>query len=152
MRLAQLLCVGFGFCLASRAILAQTAPIKVTPAPGVANQHAPTQIPLPGNNPVTPNFPTLVFDAESKQYDAHPAEPVAPFTFNLTNVWTNEIVISQVHASCGCTTAKLPETPWHIPPGGSGKVEAQIPVSKVGNVGLAERTDASQQSACLGFP
>jgi len=73
-----------------------------------------------------PSCPTLVFDAETKQYDAKPGEMIAPFTFNLTNVWTNEIKIDQVHASCGCTTAKLPQTPWHIPPGGSGEVKAQV--------------------------
>lgn len=103
----------------------------IHPQPG-----APLSPPI--NHPVTPNFPTLVFDAETKQYDAKPGEAIAPFTFTLTNVWTNEITINQVHGSCGCTTAKLPATPWHIPPGGSGEVGAQINLA--GKMGLVTKT------------
>jgi mono/diheme cytochrome c family protein len=80
----------------------------------------------PVNNPVAPDHPTLVFDAETKQYDAKVGEMVAPFSFRLTNVWTNEIRIDQVKASCGCTTAKLPSIPWHLAPGASGDVSAQV--------------------------
>jgi mono/diheme cytochrome c family protein len=90
------------------------------------------------DNPVMPSFPTLVFDAETKQYDAKPGEMFAPFTFNLTNVWTNEVVITQVHPSCGCTTAKLPPTPWHVPPGGTGEVKAQVNLA--GKMGLITKT------------
>lgn len=93
----------------------------------------------PVNNPVTPNFPTLVFDAETKEYDAKPSEMVAPFTFHLTNVWTNEIIVTQVHPSCGCTTAKLPPVPWHIPAGGTGEVEAQVNLAGK-PAGLVEKT------------
>jgi mono/diheme cytochrome c family protein len=105
---------------------------KITPIPApravspVFHAVAPQVNPLPVNNPYKPDFPTLVFDSESKQYDAKPGERVATFVFNLTNVWTNEIRIDQVHPSCGCTTAKLPATPWHIPPGGGGQVQAEV--------------------------
>jgi mono/diheme cytochrome c family protein len=90
------------------------------------------------NNPVPPTYPTLVFDAETKQYNAKPGEMIAPFTFHLTNVWTNEITIVQVHASCGCTTAKLPATPWHLPPGGSGEVGVEVNLA--GKMGLITKT------------
>jgi mono/diheme cytochrome c family protein len=93
---------------------------------------------MPANIPVTPRVPTLVFDAETKEYDAKRGEMIAPFTFNLTNVWTNEIKIDQVHASCGCTTAKLPATPWRIPPGGSGAVQAQVNLA--GKAGVFTKT------------
>ena len=126
-----LLCGCLGLCLAARPVLAQSGP------PALQGQ-ARTPVPAPINNPVTPNFPTLVFDAETKQYDAKPGETIAPFTFNLTNVWTNEITIVQVHASCGCTTVKLPATPWHIPPGGSGAVGAQVNLA--GKMGLVAKT------------
>ena len=56
---------------------------------------------VPGQTPAVPSVPILVFDAETKQYDASPGEATAPFTFNLTNVWTNEIIIDRVQASCG---------------------------------------------------
>jgi mono/diheme cytochrome c family protein len=85
-----------------------------------------------------PNVPTLVFDAETKQYEAAPGEQVAPFTFNLTNVWTNEVVIDKVQASCGCTTASLPATPWHIPPQGGGPIKAQVKLA--GKMGLITKT------------
>jgi mono/diheme cytochrome c family protein len=136
----------FGVCMVARSVLAQNSG---PPLPG--QSLAP--IPAPRSNPFVnhsagswpktinhpaPNVPTLVFDAETKQYDAKPGDRVAPFTFNLTNVWTNEIVITQVHASCGCTTAKLPATPWHIPPGGSGSVGAQVNLA--GKMGLVTKT------------
>jgi len=143
-----LLCGCLGLCLAARLVLAQSGPPALpgqarTPVPApraipVLNSQAGRLFSGPINNPVTPNFPTLVFDAETKQYDAKPGEMIAPFTFNLTNVWTNEITILQVHASCGCTTAKLPATPWHIPPGGSGSVGAQINLA--GKMGLLVKT------------
>lgn len=110
-------CLGLGW-----AALSARAQNGVHPAPIPIHQ----PVPLSLNNPYTPNYPTIAFDAESKQYDARAGEMTAPFTFHLTNVWSNEIVISQVHPSCGCTTAQMPATPWHIPPGGSGEVKAQV--------------------------
>ena len=92
----------------------------------------------PGQIQSAPNMPTLVFDAETKEYDASPGEQTAPFTFNLTNVWTNEIVIDRVQASCGCTTASLPANPWHIPPGGGGQVKAHVNLA--GKMGLITKT------------
>jgi mono/diheme cytochrome c family protein len=85
-----------------------------------------------------PTGPSLVFDADTKQYDASPGEAAAPFIFNLKNVWTNEIVIDRVQASCGCTTANMPAVPWHIPPGGGGQVHAQVNLA--GKMGLVTKT------------
>jgi mono/diheme cytochrome c family protein len=93
---------------------------------------------VPGQKPIVADVPTLAFDAETKRYDASPGEKVAPFTFNLTNVWTNEIVIDRVQASCGCTTASLPANPWHLPPQGSGQVHAQVNLA--GKMGLITKT------------
>lgn len=117
-------------------------------APPVSGQSAPVPMPVPRPNqptrsfhlppPVRSNVRTLVFDAETKQYNAKPGEMIAPFTFYLTNVWTNEIRIDSVHASCGCTTARLPATPWRIPPGGSGAVKAQVNLA--GKMGLFSKT------------
>lgn len=81
---------------------------------------------------------TLVFDADTKQYNASPGEGIAPFVFNLTNVWTNEIVITGVKASCGCTTASMPAVPWHVPPGGEGQIHAQVNLA--GKGGLLTKT------------
>ena len=92
----------------------------------------------PGQIQSAPYPPALVFDAETKQYDASPGERVAPFTFNVTNVWTNEIVIDNLHASCGCTTASMPAKPWHIPPKGGGPVQVQVNLA--GKMGLITKT------------
>jgi mono/diheme cytochrome c family protein len=101
-------------------------------------QPGPPSLGPPGQIQNVPGVPGLVFDAESKEYDASPGEKVAPFTFNLTNVWTNEIVIDNVHASCGCTTATLPAKPWHIPPKGGGPVHVQVNLA--GKMGLITKT------------
>ncbi|HEY3853500.1 MAG TPA: DUF1573 domain-containing protein [Verrucomicrobiae bacterium] len=94
--------------------------------------------PAPIDISESPAGPELVFDSETKQYNAAPGELVAPFVFKLKNAGTNEIVIDQVKASCGCTTASMPTIPWHVPPGGGGDVHAQI--NLVGKMGLIAKT------------
>jgi mono/diheme cytochrome c family protein len=91
-----------------------------------------------GQIPGAPAVPTLAVDAESKQYDASPGEQVAPFTFNLTNVWTNEIIIDKALGNCGCTTAIMPANPWHLAPQASGPVQIQIRLA--GKMGLITKT------------
>jgi mono/diheme cytochrome c family protein len=78
--------------------------------------------------PVTniPKEPTLVFDSETKTYDAKVGEASAPFLFNLTNVWTNEVVIERTQTSCGCTVAQLPQQPWHLAPGTNGQIKVTV--------------------------
>jgi mono/diheme cytochrome c family protein len=71
-------------------------------------------------------LPTLVFDSETKTYNAKAGEAQAPFVFNLTNVWTNEVVIERTETSCGCTVAKLPEQPWHLKPGANGEIKVTL--------------------------
>jgi mono/diheme cytochrome c family protein len=99
---------------------------------------APPSIGPPGQIQNMPDAPALAFDADTKEYDASPGEKVAPFTFNLTNVWTNEVIIDNVHASCGCTTATLPANPWHIPPKGGGPIHVQVNLA--GKMGLITKT------------
>jgi mono/diheme cytochrome c family protein len=119
------------------------SPMAAQPASPSEPAFRPLQLPqqAPGSLPQIqnlPNVPTLVFDAETKQYDASPGEQVAPFTFNLTNVWTNEIIVERVNASCHCTIVSLPAEPWHIPPKGSGEVKAKVNLA--GKMGLIIKT------------
>jgi mono/diheme cytochrome c family protein len=81
-----------------------------------------------GGTPLRPviTLPTLVFDSETKTYDAKAGEASAPFVFNLTNVWTNEIVMERTATSCGCTVAKLPEQPWHLKPSAHGEIKVTV--------------------------
>jgi mono/diheme cytochrome c family protein len=67
----------------------------------------------------------LAFDSDLKTYEAKRGETNAHFVFNLTNISSAPVVITSASASCGCTIATLPTTPWTIQPGGTG----QIPVS-----------------------
>ncbi len=99
--------------------------------------------PRPAATPVTPAQPTLaptslVWDAESKEYNAKPGEATANLTFNLTNVSPSEVVIANVHTSCGCTLAKTPPQPWHLPPGTNGTIE--VSVNLAGKFGTVVKT------------
>lgn len=64
----------------------------------------------------------LVWDSEMKEVEAKPGETNAVFAFRLTNNSSNEVVITQVHTSCGCTAAQLPATPWKVAPGATGEI------------------------------
>jgi len=68
----------------------------------------------------------LVFDSQTKEYDAKPFETSAPFTYYLTNTSARDIIINTVKASCGCTTVSLPPTPWTLHPGEEGSVKAKV--------------------------
>jgi mono/diheme cytochrome c family protein len=126
-------CCDYAFVVGGWLVAASViAPAVAQPSSTPAATAAQRQVPAP------PNFPTLAFDAESKRYDASAGEIVAPFSFNLTNVWTNEIIIDRVQGSCSCTAANLPENPWHLPPKASGEVKATVRLA--GKMGLISKT------------
>jgi hypothetical protein len=82
---------------------------------------------------MAPNI--LAWDAVSKEYHARPGELKAPFTFNLTNVFSGSVVIYDTSTTCDCTVANLPSKPWTLSIGASGKIEATIDLTKkTGNV------------------
>jgi cytochrome c553 len=81
----------------------------------------------------------LVFDADTKQYNARLTDRTADFKFNITNTWTNEITIDRVQTSCGCTVASLPSNPWHIAAGAHGEVSATVNLAGKG-AGLLSKT------------
>jgi mono/diheme cytochrome c family protein len=125
-----------GLAVAPLAAQSSSGPQPSRPLPRL--QAAPPSAGTPGQIQNAPSPPALVFDAETKQYDASPGERVAPFTFNVTNAWTEEITIDDLHASCGCTTAVMPAKPWHIPPKGGGPVQVQVNLA--GKMGLITKT------------
>jgi len=115
------------------------APITVAPStpPGFVG---PVQPPPPRTPPTVitsaapPPAPAalpadvLVWDADSKTVDVKEGEMSAKFTFYFTNVSHSEVSITALRPSCGCTAAKLPETPWKIAPGQSGPISAEMNV------------------------
>ena len=97
-----------------------------TPAPG--NPPAPLR---PFNSTLTPPPPTLppsslAWDAESKEATAKVGDTNAVFTFWLTNVCDKEVLVNSVRTSCGCTVAKLPESPWRLGPGTNGPIGVTV--------------------------
>jgi hypothetical protein len=74
----------------------------------------------------------LAWDAVSKVYRAKPGELSAPFTFNLTNVSSEPVIIYDTSTSCDCTVASLPSKPWTLASGAGGKIEASIDLSNKG--------------------
>jgi mono/diheme cytochrome c family protein len=60
------------------------------------------------------------------------------FVFNFINVWSNSVVIVNVHPSCGCTTAQLPHLPWTIVAGTNGQIG--VTVNLAGKFGTIIKT------------
>ena len=111
------------------------------PAAGQINLvHPPTtqpQIPPQANAGPLPAG-ILAFDSESKDYTTKSGEIVANFVFNLTNVSPDEVTVTYVQTSCGCTTAQLPPMPWKIPAGGTGQIPVNMNVQ--GKSGMVMKT------------
>jgi len=86
---------------------------------------AQAQTSQPGT-PATPPGPALVWDSESKTIDVHMGDDAGHLAFNFTNVSSGNVVISNVHPGCGCTTAQLPPLPWTIAAGTNGRIGVSI--------------------------
>ena len=82
----------------------------------------------------------LAWDNILQATDATADQAEARLAFNLTNVSSGNVVIMDVHPSCGCTTAQLPTLPWTIPPGGNGRIG--VTVNLEGKSGLLFKTIA----------
>jgi len=142
-----LLAAAVGLC--ASCLLAAEPPVPFDPrlpgAPAPAVRSVGPLSPVPG--PLVRPLPPLVnpqnillppgilaFDSESQEYTNKPGEIMAKFVFNLTNVSPNEVVVSRVQTSCGCTTAQLPPMPWKIPSGGTGQIPVNMNVQGKGGV------------------
>jgi hypothetical protein len=109
-------------------ILPQRAnPVKsdyIPPAPPIAPPS--TNAAPPPVAPAEISKSVLVFDNELQEATVKTGTAEARFTFNLTNISTEEITITSVHTSCGCTVAQLPPLPWMIAPGTNGQVNVTM--------------------------
>lgn len=105
-----------------------TAPATPPGMPVVSPLVKPASAVVPSIAASQPTLPphAIAWDAESKEKDAKAGEISIPFTFWLTNVSTSEVLINSVRTSCGCTVARLPAQPWHIPPGEGGPIEVTV--------------------------
>ena len=80
----------------------------------------------------------IKWDAERKEQTVPSGTPTANFTFNLTNVSDQVVIIESVRTSCGCTVASLPEQPWKIVPGTNGQISASMNLA--GKTGTTVKT------------
>lgn len=103
------------------------APTSVSDRPSPLAPPGYNATPIVAQNPVSLLPPTsLAWDAETKEYKAKVGDTNAYFTFWLTNVCDKEVLVNSVRTSCGCTVAKMPETPWRISPGTNGPIQVTV--------------------------
>jgi mono/diheme cytochrome c family protein len=68
----------------------------------------------------------LAWDADLKELTPKPDEPIAKFTFSVTNLTDSEIIITDAKPSCGCTEAKMPSKPWHLLAHSNGVIDVGV--------------------------
>ena len=73
------------------------------------------------------NYPAAIqWDSKLKEFSPAAGTQSLPFSFFLTNVWTNAVTIRSAQTSCGCTVAQLPSTPWILKPGEGGELKGTV--------------------------
>ncbi len=68
----------------------------------------------------------LAWDGVIKHYQAGAGETNAPFTFSLTNVSPERLIIYDTSTTCDCTVAQLPAKPWLLESGAGGLIRATL--------------------------
>ena len=109
-------------CFFALGAFAQNAKPKpaVTPAPATP---APTTTPASDNAVIQENgTPQITFETEKHDFGRIDKGTIAKYRFKFTNTGTADLVVSNVHASCGCTTPSWSKDP--VKPGESGYIEA----------------------------
>lgn len=114
---------------------AKTPPPNPAPVETPAVTNAPPETPMPEqiSRPRPPadaadNMASniLAWDALTKVYHARPGETNATFTFSLTNVAPERVMIFDTSTTCDCTVAQLPSKPWTLQPGQTGSLHASL--------------------------
>ncbi|MBP7389017.1 MAG: DUF1573 domain-containing protein [Chitinophagales bacterium] len=70
--------------------------------------------------PVNPNAPKIKFQEEVYNFKEVPEGPQVTHEFAFTNTGKEPLILTNVRASCGCTTPSWPKEP--ILPGKDGKI------------------------------
>jgi mono/diheme cytochrome c family protein len=96
----------------------------------------PVAAPVEANRP--PIDALLKWDAMTKEVTVTNGTAQANFVFNLTNVSSAQVIISNAHASCGCTVAQLPQQPWFLAPGTNS--ELRVTMNLAGKFGEVTKT------------
>jgi hypothetical protein len=108
---------------------AQTAAQPTKPAPAATQQHDhnhdhnhdhPHEGEGKQQNPPNPNAPKITFKEEVYDFKEVPEGPQVTHEFVFTNTGKEPLVLSNVRASCGCTTPSWPKEP--VLPGKEGTI------------------------------
>ena len=105
---------------AAKVFAADTNVIAATP-PVYVPDYTHANDPLPDG--------VLAWDNLSKAANAAADQAQVHFIFNFTNISGGNVVILNVHPSCGCTTAELPPLPWMLAPGTNGQIGATVNIA-----------------------
>jgi mono/diheme cytochrome c family protein len=113
-------------CLAG----AQLAPAQSSIAPHATDLQTPNPKPAialaPPPQSAAQPATFLAWEVDSKKVEVQPGELAAHFTFYVTNVSSQVVVITNLQRSCGCTDASMPAQPWTLAPGTNGPIRATI--------------------------
>lgn len=107
--------------LGAMVTFAQTKMAPKKPATATAPKATTATVPA---TPATPasTQPEFLFEAESHDFGTVPEGTQATYEFKFTNTGKEPLIISNVQASCGCTTPKWSNEP--IAPGKTGTITA----------------------------
>jgi len=72
---------------------------------------SPKQAPAKNDAPANPNAPKIIFGEETYQFGELVEGPKVTHEFKFTNTGKEPLILSNVHASCGCTTPSWPKEP-----------------------------------------
>jgi len=101
------------------------------PAAGVsASQGAVAPAPA-----VMPNAPAMKFEYETHDFGKIQQGGTITYKFNFANVGKSPLIISDAHASCGCTIPVWPKDP--IKPGDGGQIV--VTFNSAGKMGLQDK-------------
>jgi hypothetical protein len=89
----------------------------------------------------------LKWDAEAREIDAKAGERNVTFVFAATNVSNASVIINQLHASCGCTAAKLPSMPYTLGIGSNVSINVEMQIA--GKHGLITKSVTVDSTAGL---
>jgi cytochrome c553 len=76
--------------------------------------------------PASSSSKVLAWDADLKSASPKLGETVARFTFSVTNLSDDEVVIRDAKPSCGCTEATMPSKPWHLAAHSNGVINVGV--------------------------
>lgn len=72
----------------------------------------------------TSKLAKIVFEQSDFEFDTIVEGTIVSHTFKFQNTGTNTLLITDAHATCGCTTPQWPKNP--IPAGGKGEISVRF--------------------------